>query len=190
MRSLTAADIGRAPLRPLPEGGARGGLSYFFGYAAAIILAIASPALADVDPLSGIDFVRITHPGNAPWAGDGTPDDRAISRGGVDHEYNIGRFEVTTSVRLAPLPQIGPHALRRGLPARLKPLAELGHIDAPVAGLAVVHPGLRPFQPPAKFTLGQARRFAGAPQHARHRGVGACVLSLGRHATQDRCRAT
>jgi len=58
---------------------------------------IAAPAFADIDPLSGIDFVRITHPGNAPWAGNGTLDDRAIGRGGVDYEYNIGRFEVTTS---------------------------------------------------------------------------------------------
>ncbi len=55
------------------------------------------PAHADIDPLSGIDFVRITHPGNAPWAGDGTPNDRAIGRGSVGYEYSIGRFEVTTS---------------------------------------------------------------------------------------------
>jgi len=67
--------------------------------AAAAILtgAVATEILADVDPLSGIDFVRITHPGNAPWAGDGTPNDRAIGRGGVNYEYSIGRFEVNTS---------------------------------------------------------------------------------------------
>jgi len=55
------------------------------------------PAHADIDPLSGIDFVRITHPGNAPWMGDGAFNDRAIGRGSVDYEYSIGRFEVTTS---------------------------------------------------------------------------------------------
>lgn len=52
---------------------------------------------ADVDPLSGIDFVRITHAGNAPWMGDGTEGDRAVGRGSVGYEYSIGRFEVTTS---------------------------------------------------------------------------------------------
>lgn len=52
---------------------------------------------ADVDALSGIDFVRIGAVGNAPWAGDGTPGDRAIGRGGVNYEYNIGRFEVNTA---------------------------------------------------------------------------------------------
>lgn len=59
--------------------------------------AFASPTRADIDPLSGIDFVRITHPGNGPWMGDGTFNDRAIGRGSVGYEYNIGRFEVTTS---------------------------------------------------------------------------------------------
>lgn len=57
----------------------------------------ARPALADIDPLSGVDFVNITHPGNAPWMGDGTPDDRAIGRGSVGYEYRIGRFEVMTA---------------------------------------------------------------------------------------------
>lgn len=52
---------------------------------------------ADIDPLSGIDFVRITHPGNAAWPGNGNPVDRAIGRGRVDYEYSIGRMEVTTS---------------------------------------------------------------------------------------------
>jgi hypothetical protein len=41
--------------------------------------------------------VRITHPGNAPWMGDGTEGDRAVGRGSVNYEYSIGRFEVTTS---------------------------------------------------------------------------------------------
>jgi formylglycine-generating enzyme required for sulfatase activity len=58
---------------------------------------LGTPALADIDPLSGIDFVRIGAPGNAPWMGDGTPGDRAIGRGSVNHEYSIGRYEVTTA---------------------------------------------------------------------------------------------
>ena len=63
-----------------------------------LILAVASPASADVDPASGIDFVRITHPGNAPWPGANPPipGDQAVGRGRVDYEYSIGRYEVTT----------------------------------------------------------------------------------------------
>jgi formylglycine-generating enzyme required for sulfatase activity len=60
-------------------------------------LAVAtSPAVAQPDP-SGIDFVTIGSPGNAPWTGDGTVGDRAVGRGGVDYTYKIGRFEVTTA---------------------------------------------------------------------------------------------
>jgi hypothetical protein len=57
------------------------------------------PALrADIDPLSGIDFVTITAPGNAPWLGDGGPaDNRVYGHGGVNYEYRIGRFEVTSA---------------------------------------------------------------------------------------------
>ncbi len=60
---------------------------------------MSAPASGDIDPLSGIDFVRITHPGNAPWMGTNPPTqgDDAIGRGGVNYEYNIGRYEVTTS---------------------------------------------------------------------------------------------
>ncbi|MFN7022419.1 MAG: hypothetical protein ACK4WH_13975, partial [Phycisphaerales bacterium] len=54
-------------------------------------------ARADIDPVSGIDFVRIGAVGNAPWPGNGQPVDRAVGRGGVDYEYSIGRFEVTTA---------------------------------------------------------------------------------------------
>ncbi len=54
-------------------------------------------AHADIDPNSGIDFARIRAVGNAPWPGDGTPDDRAIGRGRVNYEYSIGKFEVTTA---------------------------------------------------------------------------------------------
>ncbi len=52
---------------------------------------------ADIDPLSGIDFVTITHTGNAPWTGDGTSGDQAIGRGRVDYEYRIGKYEITTA---------------------------------------------------------------------------------------------
>jgi formylglycine-generating enzyme required for sulfatase activity len=61
-----------------------------------ITLSLAATALAQPDP-SGIDFVTIGNPGNAPWQGDGTTGDRAIGRGGVDYDYRIGRFEVTTA---------------------------------------------------------------------------------------------
>ncbi len=63
---------------------------------AGFVLATASTALAQPDP-TGVDFVTITAPGNAPWAGNGTEGDRAIGRGGVNYEYRIGRYEVTTS---------------------------------------------------------------------------------------------
>ncbi len=67
----------------------------------AIVLAAAglvTPLLfAQVDPATGIDFVTITSPGNAPWAGAGLPQDRAVGRGSVDYEYRIGRYEVTSA---------------------------------------------------------------------------------------------
>jgi hypothetical protein len=53
-------------------------------------------ALAQVGP-DGIDWVTIGAVGNQPWQGNGTPGDRAVGRGGVNYEYKIGRFEVTTS---------------------------------------------------------------------------------------------
>ncbi len=83
----------------LPLDGAAERQSFGVGTALSLtaVLALASRTLADIDPVSGIDFVTITHPGNAPWTGDGTGGDRAIGRGGVDYEYRIGRFEVTTS---------------------------------------------------------------------------------------------
>lgn len=93
-----AAPSPRSPGRGGRVGGGAAGEGLFaFGLAAA--LSFATPALAggDIDPLSGIDFVRITHPGNAPWMGNGQQGDDAIGRGSVDYEYNIGRFEVTTS---------------------------------------------------------------------------------------------
>ncbi|HEX2837289.1 MAG TPA: SUMF1/EgtB/PvdO family nonheme iron enzyme [Phycisphaerales bacterium] len=55
-------------------------------------------ARADIDPVSGIDFVTITHAGNAPWAGNGTPGDLAVGRGSVGYEYGIGTTEVPLSL--------------------------------------------------------------------------------------------
>ena len=57
---------------------------------------LAAGAVAQPDA-SGIEFVTIGAPGNAAWQGDGTGGDRAIGRGGVDYEYRIGKYEVTTS---------------------------------------------------------------------------------------------
>ncbi|MFN7020089.1 MAG: SUMF1/EgtB/PvdO family nonheme iron enzyme [Phycisphaerales bacterium] len=56
-------------------------------------------ARADIDPVSGIDFVRIGAVGNAPWMGTTPPTagDRAVGRGSVGYEYHIGRFEWTTA---------------------------------------------------------------------------------------------
>ncbi|MCC6321147.1 MAG: SUMF1/EgtB/PvdO family nonheme iron enzyme [Phycisphaerales bacterium] len=64
--------------------------------AVAAVGLFAGAARADIDPLSGVDFVTITHAGNAPWMGDGTPDDFARGRGSVGYEYRIGRLEVTS----------------------------------------------------------------------------------------------
>ncbi len=78
--------------RPL----ARAGGILSAALALAAVLA-ASPALAQpggwVDPASGIEFVRITHPGNAPWTGGGFNN----NRGAVGYEFAIGRFEVTSA---------------------------------------------------------------------------------------------
>src|SRR5579862_2644532 len=64
---------------------------------AAVALAITAQARADIDPLSGIDFVQIGAAGNAPWAGNGTAGDQAIGHGQVNYDYSIGKYEVTTS---------------------------------------------------------------------------------------------
>lgn len=55
-------------------------------------------AVAQVDPASGIDFVTVRAPGNAPWPGGGTPDTNGNrGRGRVDYDYRIGKYEVTTA---------------------------------------------------------------------------------------------
>ena len=63
----------------------------------AVSVSLSGSARADIDPASGIDFVTIGALGNAPWLGDGTAGDRAVGRGRVDYQYNIGRLEVTTA---------------------------------------------------------------------------------------------
>jgi sulfatase modifying factor 1 len=66
--------------------------------ASALVAASLAPsALAQVDPATGIDFVTVGAAGNSPWAGNGDPDDQAVGRGGVNYEYRIGRYEVTTA---------------------------------------------------------------------------------------------
>ncbi len=60
----------------------------------AMMMLLSGTALAQVDPLSGIDFVTVGAVGNAPWTGP-TGDNNGFGR--VDYEYKIGRFEVTTS---------------------------------------------------------------------------------------------
>jgi sulfatase modifying factor 1 len=60
---------------------------------AAVLALGASAALAQVDPVSGIDFVPIGNPGNANWTGGGFNN----NRGRVDYTYSIGKYEVTTS---------------------------------------------------------------------------------------------
>ncbi len=59
-----------------------------------IVMMLSGTALAQVDPLSGIDFVTIGDVGNPNWTGGGTYHN---NRGRVDYEYKIGKFEVTTS---------------------------------------------------------------------------------------------
>ena len=71
------------------------------GLACGLLAGVQQTTFADggIDPNSGIDFVRITHPNNAPWMGTNppTPGDRAVGRGSVGYEYHIGKFEVTTA---------------------------------------------------------------------------------------------
>ncbi|GDX99834.1 hypothetical protein LBMAG48_22380 [Phycisphaerae bacterium] len=53
-------------------------------------------AAAEIDPVTGIDLVTITSPGNRPWvAPPGVP--LGDASGVVDYEYRIGRSEVTSA---------------------------------------------------------------------------------------------
>lgn len=65
-------------------------------FAALAIFMCCATSLAQVGP-DGIDWVTVGAVGNQPWQGNGTPGDRAVGRGGVNYEYKIGRFEVTTA---------------------------------------------------------------------------------------------
>jgi hypothetical protein len=60
------------------------------------VLLCSSTARADIDPLSGIDFVTVGASGNRAYDG---PDPQGLvaGRGGVSYEYRIGRFEITTA---------------------------------------------------------------------------------------------
>lgn len=65
----------------------------------AVLLSVAGAAgtaLADVDPLSGIDLVRVGAVGNRAYDGP-DPFGLVTGRGSVGYEYSIGRFEITTS---------------------------------------------------------------------------------------------
>jgi len=62
-----------------------------------MVMAASNTAHADIDPITGVDLVRIGAVGNAPWMGNGQVQDRAIGRGRVDYEYSIGKLEVTTA---------------------------------------------------------------------------------------------
>jgi formylglycine-generating enzyme required for sulfatase activity len=57
-------------------------------------MVLSGTAIAQVDPLSGIDFVTVGAVGNAPYQG---PSGNVVGRGRVDYEYRIGRLEVTTA---------------------------------------------------------------------------------------------
>ncbi len=63
----------------------------------ALSMAVCTSAFADIDPLSGIDFVTVGAVGNVPWPGEGLPGDPTPGRGSVGYEYKMGKFEVTTA---------------------------------------------------------------------------------------------
>ncbi|HYF15220.1 MAG TPA: SUMF1/EgtB/PvdO family nonheme iron enzyme [Phycisphaerales bacterium] len=66
----------------------------FFLSVAALCGACATSARADIDPVSGIDFVTVGDVNNPAWTGGGFYTD---NRGSVGYEFRIGRVEVTTS---------------------------------------------------------------------------------------------
>lgn len=75
----------------LPTASARGTHTARLALIPVLCIALAPAALAQVDP-SGIDFVTVGSPGNAPWMGGGTNQ----GHGEVDYSYRIGRLEVTS----------------------------------------------------------------------------------------------
>ena len=65
--------------------------------------------------------------------------------------------------------------------ARPAPVAELGHVDPAVAGLAAVDPGLGSLQNMADLPLGQSRFLAQLPEEGRNARIPLFVLGFGSH---------
>lgn len=63
----------------------------------AVSFVLATSASAEIDPVSGIDLVTISSPGNAAWTGRAPSPGTNGGRGAVGYEYRIGRMEVTTA---------------------------------------------------------------------------------------------
>ncbi len=62
----------------------------------ATALFLTASAHADIDPVSGIDFVTVGALNNPAWTGM-LPIDDTVGRGSVSYEYRIGKYEVTTA---------------------------------------------------------------------------------------------
>lgn len=60
-----------------------------------MVLIAVGIARADIDPVSGIDFVTVGAPNNRGYDGP-DPLGRVAGRGAVNYTYGIGRFEITT----------------------------------------------------------------------------------------------
>lgn len=63
----------------------------------ACVMILSGAALGQPDP-SGIEFVTVGAPGNAPMTDPRTPpDNRMFGRGSVSYEYKIGKYETTSA---------------------------------------------------------------------------------------------
>ena len=60
---------------------------------AGFVVAVCSAVAGAQPDSSGVEFVTVGAPGNAPWTGGGFNN----NRGQVDYEFRIGRYEVTTA---------------------------------------------------------------------------------------------
>lgn len=69
------------------------------------------------------------------------------------------------------------------------PLAELGHVNAAVASLAVVDPALGLLETLAECSLGQRRLLSNGAEELGHTAVGWGVLGLGGHLTEFPCQS-
>jgi formylglycine-generating enzyme required for sulfatase activity len=89
-----------APLRPCsrsvpPLAGGSGLLTIASAFA--LVFGMGSPAArADVDPISGIDFISVGNAGNGAYQGPLTHG-AVNGRGSVEYDFRIGKTEVTTS---------------------------------------------------------------------------------------------